>query len=76
MKLCNLFILAGVTLLIAIGFIGYETWREQERKQVPIDTTRVPGCDLCSAVKRDLAEQVRERKQQSEQAAESPPDPP
>ena len=67
MKLRNVFILAAVTLLIVIGFVGYETWREQKRNQVPIDTTRAPSCDLCSTVKRDLAEQVRERKQQSEQ---------
>ena len=66
-------ILAALTLLAVSGFASYEAWQKHKREQAAIDLINAPGCDLCSYLKKDLAEKVRLRAQQSEQANGSPP---
>ena len=63
----NIIILAAVILFAASGLAGYGVWREHQRKQALIELTNAPGCSHCSLIKKDLAEKVRLREQQSEQ---------
>jgi|TARA_B100000315_G_C14570867_1_gene585422 predicted negative regulator of RcsB-dependent stress response len=55
-------------LLAASGITGYQAW--QEYQQPAIDAGSSGGCELCSFLKKDLAEQERLRKQKSEQQSE------
>ncbi len=63
MKLGNVFILVVLIVVIVTGLVGYQMWLEPDPIPAPVGTVKTPACDICSALKKDLAEQVRERKQ-------------
>ena len=63
-------VLAVVTALIVSGLLGVEAWRKHQRKQTLIDAIEFRSCDICSTVKRDLAEKVKQREQRSQQTNE------
>ncbi len=63
MKFDKVIILLVVTVVIVTGLVGYQIWLKSEPTQTPVETVETPACDICSALKKDLAEQVKERKQ-------------
>ncbi len=63
MKLGKVFILVVLTVVIVTGLVGYQNWLQPDPIPVPVEAVKVPACSICSALKKDLAEQVRERKQ-------------
>ncbi len=62
MKFGKVIILVVLTVVIVTGLVGYQKWLEPDPIQAPVGTVKTPACDICSALKKDLAEQVRERK--------------
>ncbi len=62
MKFGKVIILVALTVVIVTGLVGYRKWLEPDPVPVPVETVKSPACDICSALKKDLAEQVRERK--------------
>ena len=66
MKFGKFIILVVLTVVIVTGLVGYQKWLEPDPVPVPVpvpvETVKAPACDICSALKKDLAEQVRERK--------------
>ena len=63
MKPGKVIILVVLTVVIVTGLVGYQKWLEPDPIPVPVEAVEAPACDICSALKKDLAEQVRERKQ-------------
>ena len=63
MKLGKVFILVVLTVVIVTGLVGYQMWLEPDPIPVSLEAVKAPACDICYALKKDLAEQVRERKQ-------------
>ena len=62
MKFGKVIILVVLTVVIVTGLVGYQKWLKPDPVPVPVETVKAPACDICSALKKDLAEQVRERK--------------
>ncbi len=65
LKFGKVVILVAITVVIVSGLVSYQIWLEPE--PVPVEAVQAPACDICSALKKDLAEQVRERKQNQKQ---------
>ncbi len=63
MKLGKVFILVVVTVVIVTGLVGFQIWLKPDPIPLPVEAAGAPACGICSALKKDLAEQVRERKQ-------------
>ena len=63
MKFGKVFILIVLIVVIITGLVGYQMWLEPDPVPVPLETVKAPACDICSALKKDLAEQVRKHKQ-------------
>ena len=63
MKLGKVIIHVVLTVVIVTGLVGYQMWLEPDPIPVSVEAVKAPACDICSALKKDLAEQVRERKQ-------------
>ena len=62
LKFGKFIILVVLTVVIVTGLVGYQKWLEPDPVPVPVETFKTPACNICSALKKDLAEQVRERK--------------
>ena len=65
MKIGNVFILVVLIVVILTGLVDYQMWLEPDPIQAPVGTVKTPACDICSALKKDIAEQVKKRKQKS-----------
>ena len=67
----DLVILATMILVVAIGFAGYQAWQEtnpgQSSEQTTSEEMGTLSCSNCSFIKKDLAEKVRLREQQSKE---------
>ena len=55
--------LVVLIVVIVTALAGYQKWLEPDPIPMLIEAVKAPACDICSALKKDLAEQVRERKQ-------------
>ncbi len=62
MKFGKVIILCVLTVVIVTGLVGYQKWLEPDPVPVPVETVKASARDICSALKKDLAEQVREHK--------------
>ncbi len=62
LKFGKVFILVALIVVIITGLVRYQMWLEPDPIQAPVKVDKTPACDICSALKKDLAEQVREHK--------------
>jgi hypothetical protein len=62
LKFGKVFFLVVLTVVIVTGLVGYQNWLQPDPIPVPVEAVKAPACDICSALKKDLAEQVREHK--------------
>ncbi len=68
----NLIFLATMIVAVVIGFTGYQAWQDtnpgQSSEQTTSEETGTLSCSNCAFVKKDLAEKVKLREQQSKEA--------
>ena len=54
----KVFILVVLIVVIVTGLVGYQKWLEPDQIPVPVEAAKAPACDICSALKKDLAVQA------------------